>query len=170
MIVVGYLFYNWIYYDILSIAICVGGIKLFRFKNMKHAFISMLTITLLVTAATIVSHFLLERSYNDYASDLSSPLFIEVPDLIDNLYKKCSWLPIIDVILPGVLLSYLRTYDENYNTGWGGVYTLVGNVSFIISTFLWIILERVYPLSIPFSLVTYLFLSLSIFVISTKRN
>lgn len=58
-------------------------------------------------------------------------MFIEVPDLVNNLYKKCSWLPVIDVIVPGVLLSYLRTYDENYNTGWGGVYTVVGNLALL---------------------------------------
>jgi hypothetical protein len=91
--------------------ICVGGIKLFRFKNMKHGYVSMFAITLFVAIGSGVLHFLLERSYNDYASDLSSPLFIQVPDLIQNLYKKCSWLPIIDVIIPGVLLSYLRRYD-----------------------------------------------------------
>lgn len=67
-------------------------------------------------------------------------MFILIPDLVDQLYKKCSWLPVIDVIVPGVFLSFLRTYDENYNTGWGGVYTVIGNLSFISSTVLWILL------------------------------
>jgi hypothetical protein len=111
MIVIGIFIYNWIYYDLLSIVICVGGIKLFRFKNMKHAYLSMLTIALLVLVLSAVLHFFLERSYNDYVSELGSPLFIQVPDMINNLYKKCSWLPIIDVIIPGVLLSFLRSFD-----------------------------------------------------------
>jgi hypothetical protein len=75
------------------------------------------------TVLAIILHFLLPLSYNDYAGELSSPLFFEVPDLVNNLYKKCSWLPIIDVIIPGVMLSYLRVYDENkssnFETFWG---------------------------------------------------
>jgi hypothetical protein len=78
---------------------------------MKHAFISMFTFALLVGVGAGALHFVLERSHNDYVSDFSTPLFIQIPDLINNLYKKCSWLPIIDVIIPGVLLSYLRTFD-----------------------------------------------------------
>jgi len=64
-----------------------------------------------VTSIAIALHSLLPLSYNDYATELSSPLFFQVPDLINNLFKKCSWLPIIDVILPGITLSYLRLYD-----------------------------------------------------------
>jgi hypothetical protein len=44
----------------------------------------------------------------------------------------------VDIIVPGVLLSFLRTYDENFNTGWGGVYTIWGNLSFLIATLFWI--------------------------------
>lgn len=69
---------------------------------------------ILVTNTTILAiilHFILPLSYNDYAGELSSPFFLQVPDLVNNLFKKCSWLPIIDVIIPGVTLSYLRVYD-----------------------------------------------------------
>jgi hypothetical protein len=129
---------SWLYYDVLSICICVGGIKLFRFKNMKQAFQLMGAVVVFITISTVVIHFILDRSYNNYTADCTSPLLLQVPDLIEELYKKCSWLPVIDVILPGVLLSYLRMYDSNYNTGYGGVYTVVGNLSFILSTIVWI--------------------------------
>ena len=137
---------------------------------MKQAYLSMAISVIFVTIISGISHFILDRSYNDYASELSSPLFIALPDMVYQLYKKCSWLPVIDVIIPGVFLSFLRTYDENYNTGWGGVYTVIGNMSFIISTMLWIALEAVYPYSVPFSLVTYSCLALAIFLMSYKRN
>lgn len=64
-----------------------------------------------VTTIAIALHYILTRSYNDYATELSSPLFFQVPDLIDSLFKKCSWLVVVDVIVPGVTLSYLRMYD-----------------------------------------------------------
>jgi hypothetical protein len=70
LIVIGNYLYNWIYYDFLSILICVGGIKLFRFKNMKHAFLSMFTFIVMIGAGSGYLHFILTQSYNDYASDL----------------------------------------------------------------------------------------------------
>ena len=119
---------------------------------------------------TIAAHYVLPQSYNDYAGELASPLFIEVPDLIDNLYKKCSWLPVFDVILPGLLLSFLRIHDYNKGSKWFGVYTVVGNVTFILSTVLWIVIEAFYDFSVPFSLITYLSLMLIIFIVSWTRN
>lgn len=89
----------------------MGAIKLLRFSTMQQAYISLAISVGFVSMVSIVFHFLLTRSYNDYGSELSSPLFIAIPDLVTELYKKCSWLPVIDVILPGVLLSFLRTYD-----------------------------------------------------------
>ncbi len=123
-----------------------------------------------VTTIAITLHYILSRSYNDYASELSSPLFLQVPDLINGLFKKCSWLVVVDTIVPGVALSYLRMYDENKGSKYGGVYTVWGNITFIAATTLWVGLEAVYPFSIPFSLVTYLSLMLVIFIIAWTRN
>lgn len=124
---------------------------------------------LAITVLTIILHFLLTLSYNDYAGELSSPLFLQVPDLVENLFKKCSWLPILDVIIPGVTLSYLRLHDENKSSKCGGIYTVTGNLTFVIATIIWILLEYVYPYSVPFSLVTYPLLMLSIFVVAWRR-
>lgn len=77
---------------------------------------------------------------------------------------------VVDVIVPGVMLSYLRMYDENRSSRYGGVYTVWGNIIFVLSTALWIGLEAVYPFSIPFCLVTYLSLCLAIVIIAFKRN
>jgi hypothetical protein len=87
----------------------------------------------------IVFHFLFpDRSYNDYATELSSPLFLMVPDLDNSLYKKCSWLLTADVIIPGVVLAYLRIFDENRDSKMGGVYTVWGNITVIFATILWV--------------------------------
>ena len=69
-----------------------------------------------------------------------------------------------------MFLSYLRGYDENYSTGWGGVYTVVGNLSFLIGTLIWIPIEGAYLFSVPFNLVTYMCLLLGVIIIAYKRN
>ena len=102
---------NWILYDMIAICICVGSIKIFHFNSLKQSYLAMTIMVATITIISVVLHFLLPQSYNDYAGELSSPIFLEVPDLVNNLFKKCSWLPIVDVIIPGVTLSYLRVHD-----------------------------------------------------------
>ena len=102
---------NWIFYNIIAGTICVAAIKIFHFNSLKQAYKSMTILFVTVSVLAGVLHFILPQSYNDYAGELSSPFFLQVPDMIENLFKKCSWLPTIDVIIPGVMLSYLRVYD-----------------------------------------------------------
>ena len=170
MFTIGLFNDSWIYNDVLALCICIGSIKLFKFRSMKQGFLSLLILASSVTLLTAILHFVLDRSYNDEATELNSALFLILPDLINSLFKKCSWLPIFDVIVPGVFLSFLRKYDENYNTGWGGVYTTIGNFAFVVGTVLWVILEWLYPFSVPFSLVSYSSLFLSVGLLSLKRN
>lgn len=59
MFVVGFFVTNWIYYDILALSICVGAIKLLRFRNMKQAYLSMATTVVLVTIGAVVFHYTL---------------------------------------------------------------------------------------------------------------
>lgn len=62
------LFPNWIMMNIVAICICVGSIKLLQFSSMKQAILSMVISTFFVTVSASVMHWLLERSYNDYAN------------------------------------------------------------------------------------------------------
>lgn len=50
------------------------------------------------------------------------------------------------------------------------MYTVWGNITFVLSTALWAGLEAIYPFSIPFCLVTYLSLMLVILLIAWRRN
>jgi hypothetical protein len=161
---------NFIVTNILATIICVGSIKMLRFRTLLQSVICMGIYVATVTGVAIVFHYILSQSYNDYATELSSALFLQFPDLVNNLYKKCSWLPVFEVIIPGVMLSFLRSYDENYNTGWGGVYTVIGNTAFVLSTIIWISAEVIYPFSVPFALITYPLTLLAIVIIAFKRN
>ena len=65
-------------------------------------------------------------------------------------------MALIDIICPGVMLSYLRLYDLNRGSMYFGVYTLCGNITVVIATIVWVAIEYGYPFSVPFSLVTYI--------------
>jgi len=45
-----------------------------------------------------------------------------------------------------------------------------GNLIFVSATAVWVGIESVYPYSVPFSLITYPLVMLSIFIIAWKRN
>ncbi len=45
-----------------------------------------------------------------------------------------------------------------------------GNLMFVVATAVWVGIESVYPYSVPFSLITYPLVMLSIFIIAWKRN
>jgi len=59
---------NWVLYNLIGICICVACIKLFHFCSLKEAYIFMGLVVLTISVITIISHYILERSYNDYAT------------------------------------------------------------------------------------------------------
>lgn len=170
LFVVGLYSNNWLYYNFLCCCISVGAIKMFRFRSLRNATFTLLIVVLTILLLTIWSSYVLTRSMNDYASELSSPLVLEVPDLVNNLYKKCSWLSVFDLVLPGAILAYLRDYDENYHPGWRGVYTTISIVSYGASCFCWVIIEALIEFNIPFCIVCYPLFIGSIIISSLQRN
>ena len=162
---------SWVYYNILSICICIGAIKVLRFPSLKTATYSLSLIMALILLMTFWSVLALPRSMNDYASELSSPLVLEVPDLNNNLYKKCSWLSVFDIVLPGAILAYLRDYDENYQVGcMKGVYTVTGIGAYGASCLCWVLIEALVEYNTPFCMIAYPVFMGSILLVAAQRN
>ena len=93
-----------------------------------------------------------------------------MPALANNLYRKCSWLFIFDVFIPGALVAFLRDYDENFHEGWRGVYTFISIFAYFLSMLLWVGIEGLLNRHIPFCLIGYPFLISAIVATAHKRN
>ena len=143
---------------------------MFRFRSLRNATYTLLIVVVTILLITIWSNYVLPRAMNDYASQLSSPLVLEVPDLVNNLYKKCSWISVFDIVLPGAILAYLRDYDENYHVGWKGVYTFISVVAYGVSCCCWVIIEALIEFNVPFCIVGYPLFIGSIIISSARRN
>jgi hypothetical protein len=65
--ILAFLYENWIFYDFLAGCICVAGIKIFHFKSLKQAYISMTIMFVSISILGTILHYLFPRSYNDYA-------------------------------------------------------------------------------------------------------
>ncbi len=68
LFIVSLIVENWILYTFLAGCICVGSIKMLYFSSMQQAFYSLAISVTTVTVIAIILHFILPRSYNDYAS------------------------------------------------------------------------------------------------------
>ena len=107
-------------------------------------------------------------SYNDFfGSNVSSPLVLQVSILSYYLYQKCSWLPVTEVILPGITIAYLRRFDYARDSM---LYLVFGNMLFVVSTILWILIQSISVHALPFSLITYPFLFIPVFILAYKRD
>lgn len=107
-------------------------------------------------------------SYNDlFGASVSSPLVMQISILSYSLYQKCSWLPVTEIILPGITIAYLRRYDYSRDSK---LYFVFGNVLFVVSTFLWILIQSFTVHSLPFALITYPALFIPIIILAYKRD
>ena len=160
---------NFLLNDILSIIISVGAIKLFKFLNLWNAIICCCVVFVEENALAVVMHYFYNHmSYNDiFGGTISSPLLMQVPILSYSLYQKCSWLPVSEIILPGITIAYLRRYDDSRDSK---LYLIIGNTLFVFSTFLWILIQSLTVHSLPFALITYPFLFVPIMVMAYKRD
>lgn len=131
LVVFLYFYFNktWIMNDM--IALCIMGVstKIFKIKSMKYfyfitrnACLLLLPCALLDAITAIVSHFIESESYDVLVlKRFNYPLVLELP-LFEVLYdKRCSWVSIMNIILPGLVIGYNLRVDKSKNTA---VYTV----------------------------------------------
>lgn len=160
---------NYPFNDVLSVIISVGSIKLFKFLNLKDAIICCFVVFAFENITALFLHFMYhDMSYNDlFGSTVNSPLVMQISILSYSLYQKCSWLPVTEIILPGITIAYLRRYDYSRDSK---LYFILGNVLFVCSTFLWITVQSLTVHSLPFALITYPALFIPVIILAYKRD
>lgn len=110
IIALYWIFYqNWIITDIISVCTIVASIKLLKLTSLKMAVIFLGSVLGVELVVSLIIHFQLKVSYNNLIiNKYDSPIMVELPSITHELYRKCAWLPATSLILPGLLLSYLR--------------------------------------------------------------
>lgn len=110
IIVLYWIFYqNWIITDIISICTIVASIKLFKLTSLKMAVVFLGSVLGVELVVSLIIHYSLQVSYNNLIiNKYDSPIMVEIPSITPELFRKCAWLPATSLILPGLLLSYLR--------------------------------------------------------------
>ena len=80
-----------------------------------------------------------------------SPIVIVFPSITPELYRRCAWLPVTALIIPGMILSYLRRFDKSRSSL---IYLLVGYFSFYFGSLVWIFADMITIHSLPFAILS----------------
>lgn len=129
LVIVTIYFYteNWIFNNLIAIALALISIRLFKLTNFK---LIMIMFSLRFLYDLIWSYY-----YSQYFSEnfrLSNnsenhlPIKFLCPEFAATPFNSCNFLPIADIILPGILCTYAKIFDESKGLN---VYFLAANAS-----------------------------------------
>jgi hypothetical protein len=126
---------NWISSDIIGGCVVIAFIKCFKFTSMKMALAMLVTILILEVIGAIIIY----------------KVMGQLPTINVLIDQRCAWLPVTEIIFPGMLLSYLRRHDMNRKTH---VYLIMSSIGFCIGSMVWMIMTILNIHAWPFALVS----------------
>ena len=143
---------QWLINDILGVCTIVALMKLVKITSLMIGVYLVGGILGVEIVVGLFVHYIIGLSYNNYVINLfQNPLMLTVPSITPQLYRQCVWLPITSVLLPGLILSFLRRFDLTRGTL---VYLLIGLISFYFGSLAWIIIDVETVHALPFAIVS----------------
>ena len=174
MKILGILFFIYKRYisNIISILIMGSLMKIFMFKNMKNATLFLFICCLTDIINALLSHYTRNMSYdNIIISYLNSPFLFEAISFNSKLYKKCSWMPLMDFVLIGLFISYMIRVDKSDFRGRKSyVYVVISYLSLVISSTIWIVTTTFTTHTFPYSIFSYTFMIAFTYSLAYKRG
>ena len=174
MKILGILFFIYKRYisNIISILIMGSLMKIFMFKNMKNATLFLFICCLTDIINALLSHYTRNMSYdNIIISYLNSPFLFEAISFNSKLYKKCSWMPLMDFVLIGLFISYMIRVDKSDFRGRKSyVYVVISYLSLVISSTIWIVTTTFTTHTFPYSIFSYTFMVAFTYLLAYKRG
>ena len=146
--------------------------KIFKFKNMKNATLFLFVCCLTDIINALASHFTRDISYdNIIISYLNSPLLLEAISFNSKLYKKCSWMPLMDFVFIGLFISYMIRVDKSdIRSRNSYVFVFISYLSLVIGSTIWIILTTFNTHAMPYSIFSYTLMVAFTYTLAYKRG
>ncbi|EAR90165.1 signal peptide peptidase (macronuclear) [Tetrahymena thermophila SB210] len=157
----------WFMNDILSVAIMSCTIKFFKITSMKSAAIFMGITLLYDTVTAILIHYSQSQSYDSLIlAKANYPFELQIPSFKHILDKKCAWIAITSIVLPGFFLQYLHRFDKSRNSQ---VYAILGFSGLFLGSILWVLATIWNIHTWPFACFTYPLIYLFVLLFAQKR-
>jgi hypothetical protein len=159
---------NWILNNLIAVALALITIRLVKFTNFK---LILIMFSLRFFYDLIWSHY-----YSQYFSEnfrLSNnsqnhlPIKFLCPEFAPTPFNSCNFLPIADIIMPGILCTYAKIFDESKGIN---LYFMVANASLIAGLFLNLFVYYSYKLPLPSFLFSGPLMILTIIVFAHNKG
>lgn len=170
LLLVSLYFYseNWILNNIIAISIALITIRLFKFTNFK---LILIMFSLRFIYDLIWSHYYSQYFSENFRlsnnSDFNLPIKFLCPEFASTPFNSCNFLPIADIILPGILCSYAKIFDESKMIN---VYFMATNASLMGGLFINMFVYYGYKLPLPSFLFTGPIMILTIIIIAHNKG
>lgn len=140
---------NWIISDFISICIVITCIKCFKITSFKIGFLAYSILFILYVISAILPFLTNKPDINFFfIYQFNTPYQIQAPVILPIYRIKCSWISITTVCFPGILISYLRRFDQSRNTN---IYLITSVLSYFVGSVIWWIVNVFSQYPIPFS-------------------
>lgn len=173
---------NWILSDIITLALFVAAISIFKVSKFKNCLILMIIQILADILWMVLFNYIFnknyeenqqyidDKQYNDYfGSKLTLPMKIECVYIKPqyNLNSKCSWISVSNLIIPSLVISFFNRYDYYVNSY---IYSFVSIVSYFLGIIIWVSVQSNITKIIPLSIYCYSIICILCGMLSIKRN
>lgn len=139
---------NWIITDLISICIIISVIKVFKFVSFKIALVAYIVMVCVYSAADIVIAIVYKEDYNNFfLNNINTPFQLQVPLISPDYSQKCSWISVTTIAFPGILISYLRRFDQSRLTN---IYLITSICTYFLGSILWWIADTFSYYPVPF--------------------
>lgn len=158
----------WIINDILAVCTIIAGIKIFKIRNLKNGIFMLYSLLIIEIIAGLIVHYIIKASYNNLVIQMfESPLVVAFPSITPGFYRRCAWIPLTNILFPGLFISYLRRFDKSRGTF---LYLLIGYGSFYFGSILWMIIDMNTHHSLPMAIVSDPITTIIICIFAIRRN
>ncbi len=170
LVLVSFYFFseNWILNNLIAIAIALITIRLFKFTNFKLILI-MFSLRFLYDLiwSYYFSQYFSENFRLSNNSQFNLPIKFVCPEFSSSPFNSCNFLPIADIILPGILCTYAKIFDESKEIN---VYFFSSNASLAAGLVLNMFVYYSYRLPLPSFLFTGPVMILTVVVIAYNKG
>lgn len=170
LILVSLYFYteNWLLNNLIAIALALITIRLFKFTNFKLILI-MFSLRFLydLVWSYYYSQYFSENFRLSNSSQNHLPIKFLCPEFAATPFNSCNFLPIADIILPGILCTYAKIFDESKGIN---LYFWASNASLAAGLILNMFVYYSYKLPLPSFLFSGPLMILAVVIIAHNKG
>lgn len=159
---------NYILNDLIAITTAIAIVSYVEVRSFKFGFAFITIIFLfdllwIITWRDMVSK---KTSYLHAGRRVEAPFKLACSRWLSSPYSQCVRIDLGNIVVPAMLIRFLKYFDQTTGLSKKTNYFLVGVVAYIASMLIWLILVLFVPTSLPQMLITGPVLTIAIFAYS----